>query len=45
MGVLVMRFVDVKDLGEALSDTEHCLVYVNFSLMLEMNYVSTRQLS
>jgi hypothetical protein len=34
MGVLVMRFVDVKDLGKALSDTEHCLVYVNFSLMV-----------
>jgi hypothetical protein len=28
MGWLVMRFVNVKDLGEALSDAEHCLVYV-----------------
>jgi hypothetical protein len=26
MEVLVMRFMDMKDLGEALSDTQHCLV-------------------
>ena len=32
MGVLVMRFADVKDLRE-FSATEHHLVYVNFSLM------------
>lgn len=35
MGALVMGFVDVKDLGEALSDTEHHLVCVNCSLMIE----------
>ena len=34
MGALVIGFVDVKDLGEALSDTEHHLVCVNFSLMI-----------
>jgi hypothetical protein len=34
MGALVMGFVDVKDLGEALSDTEHHLVCVNYSLMI-----------
>jgi hypothetical protein len=28
MGVLIMSFVDVKDLREALSDIQHCLVYV-----------------
>ena len=33
MGALVMGFVDVKDLGVALSDTQHHLVCVNFSLM------------
>jgi hypothetical protein len=32
MEVLVMRFMDVKDLGEALSDTQHCLVYDFFQL-------------
>ena len=32
MGVLIMRFMDVKDPGEALSDTQHCLVYVFFHL-------------
>jgi hypothetical protein len=35
MGALVMGFVDVKDLGEALSDTEHHLVCVDCSLMIE----------
>ena len=34
MGALVMGFVDVKDLREALSDTEHHLVCVNCSLMI-----------
>ena len=32
--VFVMRFMNVKDLGEALSDAEHRLVCVNFSLMI-----------
>ena len=44
-GVLIMSFVDVKDLREALSDIQHCLVYV-FSIY-EWKCVTsfTRQLS